>query len=53
MARFRVVFPVLVLLLALAGCSGAPRQVDTSSPCAGGNESSQACQVYRYQNVGM
>ena len=53
MARSRVVFPVLVLLLALAGCSGAPRQYDTSSPCSGGNEGSQACQVYRYQNVGM
>jgi len=53
MARSRVVFPVLVaLLLALTGCSSAPQQADTSSPCAGA-EGSYACQVYRYERVGM
>ena len=53
MAKSRVVFPVLALLLALAGCSSAPQPYDASTPCAGGNESSYDCQVYRYQRVGM
>ena len=39
-----------VLLLALAGCSGLPRQPVEPSACAG-NEASYACQVERYHNV--
>lgn len=41
---------ILVLLAALAGCSGMARGPDTSSPCYA-NEASYACQIERYQNV--
>lgn len=40
----------LLLALALAACSAAPRSYDTSSPCAV-SEASYACQVIRYHNV--
>ena len=40
---------VVVLLLALAGCSGVPYHPDPS-PCAA-SEASYECQVERYQNV--
>ena len=46
--------PVLMLLLALAGCAAVPAPAQRAaipSPCAGGNEASYACQVERYQNV--
>lgn len=38
-----------VLLLALAGCSGVPRQYPTS-PCTA-SEASYECQIERYHNV--
>jgi hypothetical protein len=43
---------ILVLLLALAGCSPrpAPPGVHAPSPCAT-EEASYACQVERYHNV--
>ncbi len=40
----------VLLLLALAGCSGVPSSQYASSACAGA-EASQACQVERYQNA--
>ena len=42
-------FGVVFLLLALAGCSGVPRQYP-ASPCAV-SEASYACQIERYHNV--
>jgi hypothetical protein len=39
----------VVLLLALAGCSGVPPQY-AASPCAT-SEASYACQIERYFNV--
>jgi hypothetical protein len=41
---------IVVLLLALAGCSAAAYRPDTSSPCYA-NEASYECQIERYQNV--
>jgi hypothetical protein len=40
----------VLLLVALAGCSGIPQFQHTVSPCAA-DEASYACQVERYQNV--
>ncbi len=40
----------VLLLVALAGCSGIARFQHTASPCAA-DEASYACQVERYQNV--
>ncbi|MDB5940796.1 MAG: hypothetical protein JWQ13_362 [Ramlibacter sp.] len=40
----------VVLLLALAGCSGMPQAQPVVSACAAG-EASYACQVERYHNV--
>ena len=41
---------MLLVLAALAGCSGVPRGPDTSSPCYA-NEASYECQIERYHNV--
>lgn len=43
---------VLLLALALAGCTATPRATTASSACSGG-ENSYACQVERYGNAGM
>jgi hypothetical protein len=40
----------LIVLVALAGCSGLPLGQSAPSPCAAG-EASYACQVERYHNV--
>jgi hypothetical protein len=40
----------IVLLLALAGCSGLAQVQSAGSACSAG-EASYACQVERYQNV--
>lgn len=40
----------VVLLVALAGCSGLPRGQVTASACAAG-ETGYACQVERYHNA--
>jgi hypothetical protein len=38
---------VLLVLLALTACAGAPQSQDSRSACSGG-EASSACQVERY-----
>ena len=43
---------ILALLFALAGCSGVPAARNTGSPCDAG-EATMACQVERYNNVGI
>jgi hypothetical protein len=40
----------ILLLLALAGCSGLPQAQPVASACAAG-EATYACQVERYHNV--
>jgi hypothetical protein len=41
---------VLLVLLALTACAGAPQGQYTRSACSGG-EASSACQVERYMNA--
>jgi hypothetical protein len=41
---------IVVVLLALAGCSGLPPRQAVASPCAV-SEASYECQVERYHNV--
>lgn len=40
----------IILILALAGCSGVPRRQLVASPCSAG-EASYECQVERYHNI--
>ena len=40
----------VVLVLALAGCSGVPYRQYTASPCSMG-EATYECQIERYHNV--
>jgi len=42
----------VVFIFALAGCSGLPQRQYTASPCSMG-EASYACQIERYEHVGM
>ena len=41
----------LVLLLALAGCTGFIQPPSTASPCATQGEASYPCQIERYNRV--
>jgi hypothetical protein len=41
---------IALFLLALAGCSGLPRQQPQASPCDAG-EATYECQVERYRNI--
>ncbi|HXE48676.1 MAG TPA: hypothetical protein VN663_09915 [Ramlibacter sp.] len=41
---------IVVLLLALAGCSGVPTRPYIESPCSAG-EATYECQIERYHNV--
>lgn len=40
----------VVVILALAGCSGVLPRQNTASPCVA-SEASYECQIERYQNV--
>jgi hypothetical protein len=42
---------VVVVLVMLAGCSGAPQGNHSSSPCASKGEASRECQTMRYMNA--
>ena len=40
----------VVLVLAMAGCSGVPYRTHAASPCLAG-EATYECQIERYHNV--